>query len=237
MSERTDAFPWTEPWLKDEELVADETVTRHFASGAQHVKLDTRLHSDDYVRSRLAPRYRQVDYLCLSDIANWLPTVTGAMAGRRILDYGSGSAPYRSLFGDCEYVCADFGLESTATTVPLGEGGLLNSSESTSFGAVMSFQVLEHVDEPATYLAEARRVLEPGGLLLLTTHGIFPKHSVPVDYWRWTADGLIRTVSNAGFHVESAVRLTTSRRAVAQLAARPAAHWCVPAARRAAQRL
>ena len=182
------------------------------------MKLDTRLHSDDYVRSRLAPRYRQVDYLCLSDIANWLPTVTGAMAGRRILDYGSGSAPYRSLFGDCEYVCADFGLESTATTVPLGEGGLLNSSESTSFGAVMSFQVLEHVDEPATYLAEARRVLEPGGLLLLTTHGIFPKHSVPVDYWRWTADGLIRTVSNAGFHVESAVRLTTSRRAVAQLA-------------------
>lgn len=181
------------------------------------MKLDTRLHGDDYVRSRLTPRYRQIDYLCLSDIATWLASVAGTFAGRRILDYGSGSAPYRSMFGESEYVCADFGLEETPSSVALREGGLL-SSTSNSFGAVMSFQVLEHVDDPATYLSEARRVLEDDGLLLLTTHGIFPKHSVPVDYWRWTADGLIRTVSNAGFQVESTVRLTTSRRAIAQLA-------------------
>ena len=182
------------------------------------MKLDTRLHADDYVRSRLAPRYRQLDYLCLSDIAKWLSSVSDGFSGRRVLDYGSGSAPYRSLFTDSEYICADFGLRDTPTSVSLGDGGLLGSSQAGSFGAVLSFQVLEHVDDPAAYLREARRVLESDGLLLLTTHGIFPKHSVPVDYWRWTADGLVRTVTNSGFLVESTVRLTTSSRAIAQLA-------------------
>jgi SAM-dependent methyltransferase len=182
------------------------------------MKLDTRLHADDYVASRLAPRLRQVDFLCLSDIVKWLPNASKSVAGRRILDFGSGSAPYRSLFSASEYVCADFGLSQTPTSIPLDEDGLLSSIGSGSFGAVLSFQVLEHVDSPDTYLREARRTLEPRGVLVLTTHGIFPKHSVPADYWRWTADGLARTVAQSGFEVESIVRLTTSRRAIAQLA-------------------
>jgi SAM-dependent methyltransferase len=39
----------------------------------------------------------------------------------------------------------------------------------SSFDVVCSFQVLEHVDDPDAYLAEARRLLRPGGLLLLAT--------------------------------------------------------------------
>ena len=38
-----------------------------------------------------------------------------------------------------------------------------------SFGAVLSFQVIEHLDRPDAYLAEASRVLAPGGVLLLAT--------------------------------------------------------------------
>jgi SAM-dependent methyltransferase len=38
-----------------------------------------------------------------------------------------------------------------------------------SFDVVCSFQVLEHVEDPDAYLAEARRLLRPGGRLLLAT--------------------------------------------------------------------
>jgi SAM-dependent methyltransferase len=38
-----------------------------------------------------------------------------------------------------------------------------------SFDVVCSFQVLEHVADPDAYLAEARRLLRPGGVLLLAT--------------------------------------------------------------------
>jgi len=38
-----------------------------------------------------------------------------------------------------------------------------------SFDVVTSFQVIEHVPDPAAYLAEARRVLKPGGTLLCVT--------------------------------------------------------------------
>jgi SAM-dependent methyltransferase len=38
-----------------------------------------------------------------------------------------------------------------------------------SFDTVLSFQVIEHVRDPAAYLSEVRRVLRPGGHLVLTT--------------------------------------------------------------------
>ena len=59
-------------------------------------------------------------------------------------------------------------------------------SRTTSFDAVLSTQVLEHVADPGALPAERFRVLRPGGRLLLSTHGIFVYHPDPDDYWRWT---------------------------------------------------
>lgn len=41
--------------------------------------------------------------------------------------------------------------------------------EDGSFNTVLAMAVLEHVDDPAACLAEARRVLRPGGRLVVTT--------------------------------------------------------------------
>ena len=37
------------------------------------------------------------------------------------------------------------------------------------------------------------------GLLLLSTHGFWPYHPNPCDYWRWTAAGLRTELANAGW--------------------------------------
>ena len=66
---------------------------------------------------------------------------------------------------------------------------------------MLSTQVLEHVPDPRAYLAEALRVLRPGGRMLLSTHGTFVYHPDPVDLWRWTCEGLRLEVERAGFEV------------------------------------
>jgi SAM-dependent methyltransferase len=60
-----------------------------------------------------------------------------------------------------------------------------------SFDWVVADQVLEHVGgDPATAVAEAHRVLRPGGTLVLTTCLMNPIHQEPDDYWRFTPQGL-----------------------------------------------
>ena len=122
-------------------------------------------------------------------------------AGARVLDYGAGDSPYRSaLPPGVDYVAADLPGNPDATMELAGDGALPAASESVD--AVLSTQVLEHVDDPRLYLSEAFRVLRPGGRLLLSTHGAFVWHPDPGDYWRWTSEGLRRAVHDAGFEVE-----------------------------------
>lgn len=54
----------------------------------------------------------------------------------------------------------------------------------------VSDQVLEHVRKPWLGVAEARRVLKPGGLAIVTSALMFPQHGVPYDYFRFTPAGL-----------------------------------------------
>jgi SAM-dependent methyltransferase len=121
--------------------------------------------------------------------------------GMRVLDYGSAEAPYRRLFpDDADYLAADLPGNPVATVEIAPDGSVPVEDESVD--VVLSTQVLEHVTSPALYLAECRRVLRPGGRLLLSTHGLMVYHPDPDDYWRWTCAGLERAVGDAGFEVE-----------------------------------
>lgn len=122
--------------------------------------------------------------------------------GEALLDYGCGNKPYRELFSKkfARHVGADIEGNEEADLV-LGEEGRLPSADD-SFDGVLSSQVLEHVGSPRLYLSEAFRVLKPGGNLILSTHGIWPYHPDPTDFWRWTKDGLVREITQAGFEVQ-----------------------------------
>ena len=118
-----------------------------------------------------------------------------------VLDYGCGNMPYRPLFEKLGalYVGADMPGNSLAE-INIKSNGYVEYP-SNACDVVVSTQVLEHVNDPTTYLAECYRLLRPGGRLILSTHGYWWYHPDPADYWRWTGQGLRRILRDAGFHL------------------------------------
>ena len=121
----------------------------------------------------------------------------------RLLDLGCGTMPYRPLFAPRlearggAYVGADL-AGNDAADLAVAETGRV-ACDDGAFDVVLSSQVLEHVADPDAYLREAHRVLKPGGLLLLSTHGVWSYHPDPRDLWRWTCEGLRTLVARCGF--------------------------------------
>lgn len=140
-------------------------------------------------------------------IATVLPQAIGRLIeslqlvhSSRVLDFGCADQPYRKFFtDDVKYIGADLQGNFLAEVV-IDESGRLEVDDNT-MDAVLSTQVLEHVSDPALYLRESLRVLKPGGQLLLSTHGMMVLHRDPVDYWRWTSDGLRHVIEQAGFEI------------------------------------
>ena len=121
--------------------------------------------------------------------------------GEKILDYGCGERPDEWMFKTKfqQYIGADLpgGKYADCTIGPENQLPV----EDESIDCVLSTQVLEHVKNTRSYLKEAYRVLKPNGSLLLSTHGMWPYHPHPTDYWRWTLEGLELEISRAGFEI------------------------------------
>jgi SAM-dependent methyltransferase len=67
------------------------------------------------------------------------------------------------------------------------------------FDAVVLSEVLEHVHWPHLALENIRKMLKPGGKLILTTPFMLPMHDRPYDFYRFTRYGLeflLRDYSN-----------------------------------------
>lgn len=73
------------------------------------------------------------------------------------------------------------------------------------FTGVLCSEVLEHVRRPWKALPELRRVIRPGGWLVVTTLFAFPEHGFPDDFYRYTRNGLASLLCDAGFtNIETA---------------------------------
>ncbi len=117
-----------------------------------------------------------------------------APAGGLILDIGSGDSPYRDLWGHSRYLAIDLSnpeadLHGSILSLPL---------PSESADLVVCTEVLEHVFETERALTELRRVLKPGGSLLLSTPLIMGRHEAR-DFYRFTPECLERHLAAAGF--------------------------------------
>ena len=152
---------------------------------------------------RLNPLPNSRNYWLLSRMRDcYVGLIEKYLAGRstkRVIDYGCGNMPYRPLFSDAEYLGADFPGNELAEIMLEASGRI--SVDDAAADVVISSQVLEHVADVPAYLAECRRVLRSDGLLLLSTHGVWKYHPDPCDFWRWTCDGLRKTIEEGEFEV------------------------------------
>jgi SAM-dependent methyltransferase len=119
-----------------------------------------------------------------------------------VVDLGCGTRPYEAdvLSRAQRYVGLDWqntlhGLRADVAAdvsrpLPLRDGAA---------DAVTAFEVLEHLAEPGAMLAEAHRVLRPGGVLLLSVPFQWWVHEEPWDFYRFTRFGLAHLLKKAGF--------------------------------------
>jgi ubiquinone/menaquinone biosynthesis C-methylase UbiE len=124
--------------------------------------------------------------------------------GELVLDAGSGRAQYRGLFAHARYETADFlAVEGKTYAEQDYVCDLADIPvEDERFHHVLLTQVLEHLPEPGTVLAELHRVTKPGGTLWLTAPLFYAEHEKPHDYFRYTQFGMRRLVEGAGYEVE-----------------------------------
>lgn len=122
---------------------------------------------------------------------------------RTAVDLGCGTMPYRALFAPYvgRYVGVDLAGNPDAD-LPMDPETCRVHLPSGTAHIVISTQVLEHLETPPVYLAEAHRLCSSDGLLMLSTHGFWPYHPDPKDYWRWTAEGLRKLLGDNGWKVE-----------------------------------
>ena len=125
----------------------------------------------------------------------------------RLLDVGCGQGRYNDLLD--RYADSRTGMElnriryATGCRPKVWGSGLSLPFGDACFDTVVSFQVLEHVPEPAHMVREIARVLKPGGYLILTAPHIWGVHEEPEDYFRFTGFGLSHLSRVAGLQVGS----------------------------------
>jgi SAM-dependent methyltransferase len=122
-----------------------------------------------------------------------------------VLDAGAGHQRYRPFFARGLYLSQEHpaGVEFKQMQgvtydflSPIDERIPLRDD---SLDAIISTSVLEHVRHPERFLAEALRVLKPGGRLFVHVPFAYPEHEVPYDFQRPTRYGLQAWLADAGF--------------------------------------
>jgi SAM-dependent methyltransferase len=131
-------------------------------------------------------------------IRDFVARYGGELRGAKALDFGAGDSPYREPITAAGISLAFADIEPTDPAVlPIADGRV--PLPDGSVDVILSTQVLEHVPDVPAYLREAHRLLRPGGLMYLTTHGAFILHRHPTDFRRWTIDGLRYELEQCGF--------------------------------------
>lgn len=152
----------------------------------------------------------------LAEIARMARASTGI-----VIDVGCGTAPYRALFSHTHYIGVEVlraslhGSSKTGADV-LYDGQCLPLPDA-SVDNVLCNQVLEHVFEPIAFLSELRRVLRPGGRLMMTVPFVWDEHEQPYDYARYSLFGLKHLAHKCGFEIVEARRTLADSSLFAQL--------------------
>lgn len=149
---------------------------------------DRRSASIRLANERLHPRLSNPDFLVLHGrlaiIRRFAQTLPGSKL--RILDVGGRIQPYRTLFESKleNYIAIDPRLEGQTDVVARGEALPFPDGY---FDVLLCSQVLSYLQRPESFIAEAHRVLKPGGAAVVSAPALFPEHVE--ERWRFLPDG------------------------------------------------
>jgi SAM-dependent methyltransferase len=109
-------------------------------------------------------------------------------SGASILDVGVGSAPYWNLRPDLKWSGIDV-LEGPKVNFVVNKDSSWPIA-SASLDYILCTQVIEHVENPVSLVSEIKRVLKPGGSVILNAPFLYPFHGMPNDQLRFTTSQL-----------------------------------------------
>jgi len=158
-------------------------------------------------------------YLARKELRREVARLAGGVRGD-ILDVGCGRKPYQGLFtGATSYKGLEIDTPENRASKQAEyfyDGKEFPFAAGTYSGVVCN-QVLEHVFGPDEFLQEIRRVMTPGGTLLLTVPFVWDEHEQPWDYARYSSFGLKALLERNGFTVVEQAKTNADVRVLFQL--------------------
>lgn len=137
--------------------------------------------------------------------AKWYDSTIEEFAKGKLLDLGCGKAP---LYGTYERYVSEVVLADWASSYH--ENELLDvvcditkklPFKDGEFDTVILSDVLEHVPNPADLMCELRRILKPGGAILMNVPFMYWVHEAPHDYNRYTEFMIRKLAEDEGMGV------------------------------------
>ena len=132
----------------------------------------------------------------------------GASGGDLAIDYGAGDRPSEQMLrtkfrgylaADHVDTCSSYG-DGRPPDILLN-GGILPLADA-SVDCVVLTEVLEHIYDPHPVLADLKRVLKPGGIILGSVPFAIQHHDEPHDYHRYTYHCLKKMFEQADLQIQ-----------------------------------
>jgi len=158
-------------------------------------------------------------YFIRHGLYNAIAGHAGSLKGK-LLDFGCGSKPYRSLFSVEEYIGLDFektGHDHSNEQIDVFYDGKTIPFAEAHFDSILCSEVAEHLFDLPAALAEMNRVLKKGGKLLLTCPFVWGEHEAPYDYARYTQFALKDILEKSGFSIVEYNKKGTFIEAITQM--------------------
>jgi SAM-dependent methyltransferase len=165
------------------------------------------------------PSITQPHYFIRNRLLNTIRLLAPQLEGRMI-DFGCGQKPYKTLFTVNEYIGVDFdnpGHPHGQEAIDVFYDGKTIPFPDAYFDSVFSSEVFEHIFNLPEILRELNRVLKPGGKILITCPFAFCEHEVPNDFARYSSYAIHYLMTSNGFEVMEQVKTGNSSETISQL--------------------
>jgi len=165
------------------------------------------------------PRIYTTIYLTRKKLLDGIVTYAPLLKGR-LLDFGCGSKPYKTLFTVDEYVGLDFegqGHSHANEQIDFFYDGKTFPFPDNSFDSALSSEVFEHVFNLEEIIPELHRVLKKDAVVLITCPFAISEHEAPNDFARYTSFAIKHMMEKNGFEVVAYEKLGNSIDTITQL--------------------